>query len=114
MILLPTGGILIDTPGMRELQIWSEADELDALFEDVKALESQCKFNDCSHNSEPGCAINAALENGTLDPKRYENYLIMAHEVAYLNQRKKQKEKALTKRESLLNKIERQSRNHKI
>ncbi|MCM1990755.1 ribosome small subunit-dependent GTPase A [Oceanirhabdus seepicola] len=87
LLLIPTGGIVIDTPGMRELQVWSENEALDEIFEDITELESQCKFNNCSHNTEPGCAIKTALKEGTLDYERYENYKIMQIEVGYLQGR---------------------------
>jgi len=113
LVILPTGGILIDTPGMRELQVWSDAEELNTLFDDIKELEHQCKFNDCSHKKEPGCAIRKALESGELDSKRYENYLIMDIEVSYLSNRINEKEKAYTKRDILINKIVQKSKSYK-
>lgn len=105
LVLLPEGGIIIDTPGMREFQVWLDQDELDTKFEDIKKIESQCKFNDCSHKKEIGCAIKKALKDETLSKERYENYLMMQIEVDYLNQRINQRDKALTKREVLLAKI---------
>lgn len=110
LILIPTGGILIDTPGMRELQVWSDKKELDEMFDDIKELESKCKFNDCSHDKEPGCAIKKALEEGRLDRQRYENYLIMEIEVSYLNDRISQRSKTFTKREILISKIQRKEK----
>lgn len=112
LVMIPTGGILIDTPGMRELQVWSEKEDLNELFKDIKELESQCKFNDCSHSKEPGCAIKKALEDGTLDRKRYDNYLIMQLEVSYLSDRKSQRDKALTKKEILRSKINGKSKKY--
>lgn len=105
LVIIPSGGIIIDTPGMRELQIWSNENELDEIFEDITTLESQCKFNDCSHENESGCAIALAIENGTLDKQRYENYLLMKMEVGYLNRRVNEKEKAYTKRERFIQRI---------
>ncbi len=113
LLVLDKGGILIDTPGMRELQIWSDYDELDELFDDIKELESKCKFSDCTHKSEAACAIRKALESKELDPKRYENYLIMDIEVSYLNGRIKEKKKAYTKREILINKMNNKSKAYK-
>lgn len=106
LILLPEGGIIIDTPGMREFQVWLDQDELDIKFEDIKDIESKCKFNNCKHKKEPNCAIKKALEDGTLSKERYENYLKMQMEVDYLNHRINQRDKALTKREILLAKIQ--------
>lgn len=105
LITLPDGGIIIDTPGMREFQVWLDQDELDNKYQDIKNIESQCKFNDCSDKKEPGCAIKKALEDGTLTKERYENYLKMRMEVDYLSGRKNQRDRALTKREILLAKI---------
>ncbi|WP_234119108.1 ribosome small subunit-dependent GTPase A [Clostridium hydrogenum] len=105
LILLPEGGIIIDTPGMREFQIWLDQDELNIEFDDIKKLEGQCKFNDCRHNKEPDCAIKKALQDGTLSKDRYDNYLKMKVEVEYLSNRINQREKALTKREKLISKI---------
>lgn len=93
LVIIPTGGVIIDTPGMRELQIWSGENELDEMFEDIIELEGMCKFRDCSHIKEPGCAITSALKNGTLDKERYENYLVMRMEVGYLNERLSEKER---------------------
>ncbi len=75
LIRLPTGGCLIDTPGMRELKLSGE-EAIDAgAFDDVSALAEQCRFRDCAHQREPGCAVRAALESGTLDPDRFANFL---------------------------------------
>jgi len=68
--LLPTGGLLMDMPGMRELAMLDVAHGIDVLFDDIATLAQSCKFNDCAHASEPGCAITAALADGTLDPAR--------------------------------------------
>lgn len=105
LVLIPDGGVIIDTPGMREFQVWLDQDELDTKFEDIKSIEAQCKYSDCSHNKEPGCAIKKALQDGTLSKERYDNYLKMKVEVDYLNHRINQREKALTKRETLMAKI---------
>lgn len=105
MVVMPSGGILIDTPGMRELQLWSEMEELEDMFEDIKEFEFQCKFNDCSHNKEPGCAINKALQDGTLDKDRYENYLLMRHEISYVDYRKDERTKYLSSKGKLKAKI---------
>ncbi|QWT19903.1 ribosome small subunit-dependent GTPase A [Bacillus sp. NP157] len=73
LLSLPTGGCLIDTPGMRELKLTGE-ENLD-LFADIEALATQCRFADCGHGKEPGCAIQAALASGELSPQRWRNYL---------------------------------------
>ncbi len=71
---LSTGGWLIDTPGMRELQLVDVGDALDDVFAEVSRLAEACRFSDCSHQSEPGCAVLAAIEQGELDPERLRRY----------------------------------------
>lgn len=71
---MPHGGWLIDTPGMRELQLVDVGDALDDVFSEVAALSRQCRFTDCGHESEPGCAVRAAITSGTLDPERLRRY----------------------------------------
>jgi ribosome biogenesis GTPase len=87
LVLLPKGGLLIDTPGMREIQLWGDAESLNASFSDIAELGVDCKFRDCRHDAEPGCAVNAALEEGTLDAGRYESYQKLQKELAYLARR---------------------------
>jgi ribosome biogenesis GTPase len=93
LLLLPGGGVVIDTPGMRELSLY--AGDLAKTFEDIEELSRQCKYNDCSHTSEPGCAIRRAIERGTLSEKRFENYLKLRREITYdgLNSRQLENEK---------------------
>lgn len=85
LIQLPTGGIVIDTPGMRELQLPGVEDGLEQLYGDIEALAQQCRFRDCSHGhgSEAGCRVREALANGELDMRRWENYCKMLREQAY-------------------------------
>lgn len=71
---LPNGGLLLDVPGMRELKVADLASSLSEVFGDVEFLAAQCRFSDCNHGNEPGCALRSALENGTLAPRRLENY----------------------------------------
>lgn len=87
LIQLPSGGLLIDTPGMRELQLWGSTEGVDETFEDIEELERQCKFRDCSHGVEPGCQVRAALESGTLESERYESYKKLLREAAYHNRK---------------------------
>lgn len=82
LIALPTGACLIDTPGMRELKPTGEEDLGEGGFADVEALATQCKFRDCRHEREPGCAVRAAIEAGTLDAQRFANYCKLRDEVA--------------------------------
>jgi ribosome biogenesis GTPase len=71
---LPQGGWLLDTPGMRELQLVDVGDALDDIFSDVAALSLDCRFSDCAHDGEPGCAVQTAIENGALDPQRLRRF----------------------------------------
>lgn len=80
---LPRGAFLVDTPGMRELYLWADSGALDEAFADIEALARHCKFSDCSHRSEPGCAVIGALGE-TLDSARLENYRKLQREQAYL------------------------------
>ena len=81
LIPLPTGACLIDTPGMRELKPTGEEDVAEN-FSDIETLAEQCRFRDCRHEREPGCAVRAAIEQGTLDRSRYAHYLKLREEVA--------------------------------
>jgi len=94
LIQIDNGALLIDTPGMRELGNMSVDDGLDRTFSEILELTYQCKFNDCSHTHEKGCALLAAIERGELDEKRYKSYLKMKKEadynrMSYLEKRKK-------------------------
>jgi ribosome biogenesis GTPase len=84
LVLLPSGGIVIDTPGMRELQLWTADDGIGAAFQDVESLAAECRFSDCAHDTEPGCAIQAALVDGTLDPERLDSYERLQRELRRL------------------------------
>ncbi|MCE5323874.1 ribosome small subunit-dependent GTPase A [bacterium] len=98
MFVLPTGGMVIDTPGMRELQLWNADDGLAEAFSDIEKLGENCRFRDCKHINEPGCAVLAALNEGTLDARRFENYRKMLGELRYL-ERKQDVGAAQTERE---------------
>jgi ribosome biogenesis GTPase len=80
LIELPGGGMVIDTPGIRELQLW-DGGGIDEAFADVEALAAGCRFNDCSHATEPGCAVNAALASGELATDRYGSWLKLQREL---------------------------------
>jgi len=88
LYVLPGGGIVIDTPGMRELALWADESALDEAFSDIERLASTCRFTDCSHRTEPGCRIREALSNGELEERRYENWRRMRGEVGRLDMRK--------------------------
>ena len=87
LIDLAGGGALIDTPGMRELQLWSAAAGLEETFRDITELAESCHFRDCAHEMEPGCAVLAALERGELDAKRLDHWRELQRELAYLERR---------------------------
>jgi ribosome biogenesis GTPase len=81
LIQLPSGGCLIDTPGMRELKLTGDEDLGAASFADIEALALECRFGDCGHSNEPGCAVRVALESGALDPARWQAYLKLRDEL---------------------------------
>ena len=93
LILLPNGGIVIDTPGMRELGVFSG--NLSTTFEDITELAAECKFGDCSHGTEPGCAVQNAIATGSLSAERFENYKKLQRQMSYegLNSRRLENEK---------------------
>jgi ribosome biogenesis GTPase / thiamine phosphate phosphatase len=84
LVQLPGGALLLDTPGMRELQLWADESALDETFADVAELARQCRFTDCAHGSEPGCAVRAALAAGTLPRIRWESYTKLQRELSSL------------------------------
>ncbi len=92
LIVLPGGGILIDNPGVREVQMWTDEETLRESFVDVEELGGQCKFTDCKHQEDAGCAIRGAVEAGDLDIERYESYLRLEEEIEELNRRRKKRQ----------------------
>jgi len=84
LVTLTGGGCLIDTPGMRELVLWDAEEGLDRAFEDLDELAQQCKFRDCEHRTEPGCAVREAIRTGALDPARLESFRHLQRELRYL------------------------------
>lgn len=83
LLMLPTGAMVIDTPGMRELGMWEASEELDKTFQDVEQFLGMCKFSDCTHTNEPGCKILEAIDNGKLSQERYDSYLKLKNESKY-------------------------------
>jgi ribosome biogenesis GTPase / thiamine phosphate phosphatase len=83
LLELPDGALLIDTPGMRELQPWLDGEGLDAAFDDLADIARGCRFADCAHDGEPGCAVAAAVADGRLDADRLDNYRRLAREAAF-------------------------------
>jgi ribosome biogenesis GTPase len=84
LVPLPEGGLVLDTPGMRELQLWDADTGLEAAFQDLETLAGQCRFADCAHRREPGCAVRAALADGTLDVERLESWRKLQRELERL------------------------------
>jgi ribosome biogenesis GTPase len=91
LVVLPTGGAIIDTPGMRELQLWADEKSLEGSFDDIEDLAGTCRFRDCRHQSEPGCAIKDAIESGRLSADRFRSYVKLKKELALLSVRKEQR-----------------------
>ena len=114
LMVLPCGALLIDTPGLRELAVWDQRDGVAHSFGDVEAFAARCRFRDCRHQGEPGCAVQAALADGQLDPGRFENYLKIQRELAHLHRQQDrlaaQKEK---NRWKAIAKLQRQYSRHK-
>ncbi len=88
MLLMPEEGILIDTPGMRALALWVSEEGMAAAFPDIEEIAERCRFRDCAHVSEPGCAVRAAVENAELSPERLDSYLRLRREVAHAAEEK--------------------------
>jgi ribosome biogenesis GTPase / thiamine phosphate phosphatase len=87
LVPVPTGGVIVDTPGLRELQLWESDGGLEKAFADVAELVTQCKFSDCAHETEPGCAVKEALADGSLPAERWESYLKLQRELAHLDRK---------------------------
>ncbi len=98
LILLPDGGLLVDNPGIREIHLWSPEETLNESFQDLSQLSLQCKFSNCKHELDSGCAIKQAIETGALTAERYESYLKLVEEVEILNKRKQQRERNVQRR----------------
>jgi ribosome biogenesis GTPase len=100
LVELPSGGLLIDTPGMRELQLFDMAGAVDETFPDIDALGQNCRFRDCRHHQEPGCAVKRAVDDGTLDAARYGNFLKLQEEHESFARRQDERALLDTKRQS--------------
>jgi len=90
LILMPNGALMLDTPGMRELQLWDAEEGVGTTFDDIEVVAANCHFSNCRHETEKRCAVRAALESGTLDAGRFENYLKMQKELGHLARRQDQ------------------------
>ena len=117
LLRLPGGVLIIDTPGMRELGLWEAGEGLGEAFPDVEALLGQCRFSDCRHQSEPGCAVRAALEAGELSPQRWESWQKLqaenaASDRAALLRQKGERNKAISKAVRAQEKLRRKGLRH--
>lgn len=112
LISLPNGAFLIDTPGMRELGMWDSGDGIDAAFRDIEELSGLCRFSDCTHTSEPGCAVQKALADGTLDAGRWESFRKLKTENRFAadNSRYLDAKREKFKKISKINKADRKNR----
>ncbi len=99
LIALPGGGVVIDTPGLRGVGIQDSGDGLAAVFSDIEDLAEHCRFDDCRHDTEPGCAVRQALEDGTLPVRRYESWRKLQREAAWMARRTDARLRAEAKRE---------------
>lgn len=88
LVLLQGGGLILDTPGMRTLSIWDSDAGMEIMFGDIEELISQCRFHDCKHQTEPGCAVREALETGKIDKQRWESWLKLQKEIAHMEAKK--------------------------
>ena len=111
LLRLPSGALLVDTPGLRELQLWAAPDALEGTFADVDALAAACRFADCAHAGEPGCAVMAAAAAGTLGPARLESYRKLQRELRHLALR--QDERGQREQKLRWKAIHKAARNHR-
>ncbi|MEA2494354.1 MAG: ribosome biosis GTPase / thiamine phosphate phosphatase [Thermoleophilaceae bacterium] len=110
LLPLRTGGLLLDTPGMRELQLWADEEALDSTFPEIAALAGACRFGDCAHNGEPGCAVWAGLDDGSLAVERYDAWRKLQRELRALEVRRDARLRSQAKREIKV--MERSMRRH--
>jgi ribosome biogenesis GTPase / thiamine phosphate phosphatase len=98
LIVLPAGGILIDNPGIREVFLWTDESTLRESFHDIEALASECKFHDCKHGSDAGCAIRVAIASGKLSSGRFEGFLKLDDEIEKLRRNRKKRKMTVDRR----------------
>ena len=98
LVFLPNGGFLIDTPGMRELQLWDVGEAVKATFDDIEALALECRFGNCRHRDEPRCAVKTAVEEGRLSASRLESYVKLQDELEHLARQQDQRAQIEQKR----------------
>jgi len=87
LFVLPSGALLIDTPGLRELQLWDADEGISQTFTDIESLAALCRFGNCRHEGEPGCRVQQAVEDGALDPMRLENWRKVLREQEFLRRK---------------------------
>ncbi len=110
LLLLPKGGIVMDNPGIREVQMWTDETTLRERFADVDAIAAGCRHHNCKHGRDAGCAIRAAVEGGTLSAERYEAYLKLDEEIAELRRRRRKRQITLERRAKRDHKIQARNR----
>ena len=93
LVLLPEGGLILDTPGMRSLSLWEADTGMEVMFGDIEEMVKQCRFHHCKHKNEPGCAVRSALNKGTLDRKRWDSWSKLQKELVNFEHRKEMKQK---------------------
>ncbi|MEE8105997.1 MAG: ribosome small subunit-dependent GTPase A [Planctomycetota bacterium] len=98
LLPLPGGGAIIDTPGLRAVALWASDDGVEAAFGDIQEIAAECRFNDCGHAGEPGCAVADAIANGHVDPERFAAYQKLQREVAFVRRKENRSEAANTKK----------------
>lgn len=84
LFILPSGGLILDNPGIRELQLWSDSESLESAFPEIEVLAASCEFRDCSHQGDRGCAVQEALASGHLSQERWRNYLKLQRELRHM------------------------------
>ncbi len=97
LVLLPGGGLILDTPGMRTLSLWEAEDGMEKMFGDIESLIKTCRFNDCKHQKEPGCAVREAIRKGTIDELKWQSWLKLQKEIRHLESKKNSKIRAIEK-----------------
>jgi ribosome biogenesis GTPase len=102
LVVLPGGALVIDTPGMRELQLWEAREGLGEVFDDIQSLAAGCRFRDCGHRAEPGCAVRGAVEEGALDAGRLESFLKLQDEIRATEARTDERAQQEAKRQARL------------
>ena len=110
LLVLGNGALLVDTPGMRELQLWNADEGLGSAFSDVDALAAQCRFRDCQHSGEPGCAVHEAIDRGDLAQERLDHWHHLRRELAYLE--RKQDDRAAAEARAKIRSLMRGVRHH--